>query len=349
MATVARGGENTDALCSNGIDDDCNGYIDCNDFRCSRNAAVSVCSGMPTDAGTGTDTGTGGPDVTVTPTTITAAGGSVARMSFAAFGDVRPMNYNDTAGYPIDVVTLVMSGIQSMNPSFAIGTGDYMFATNASAVNAQLGMYLSAERMYSGYVFHAAGNHECTGTVNFICPSETSSPESQGFRSMLQRDFSHVYHDFVVHTGLGDAHFILTAPNFWDAAQEAWFNAALDAPGNRYTIVVAHEPPDAIGPPASSATIEAAIAARPGRVSLRLYGHTHEFRPVTPNGVVTGNAGAPLATGATYHGFVIVQQRDDGNLQITEYEVGSAAPTAACSFIVTPAGALSGSTPHCPR
>lgn len=40
--------ENTNAACSDGIDNDCNGFFDCNDFSCSRNAAVNICP----DAGT---------------------------------------------------------------------------------------------------------------------------------------------------------------------------------------------------------------------------------------------------------------------------------------------------------
>ncbi len=40
---VAKADENTDALCSDGIDNDGNGYTDCDDHSCSRNAAVTVC------------------------------------------------------------------------------------------------------------------------------------------------------------------------------------------------------------------------------------------------------------------------------------------------------------------
>ena len=37
--------ESDDASCGNGVDDDGNGYTDCDDFACSRNLAVSVCPG----------------------------------------------------------------------------------------------------------------------------------------------------------------------------------------------------------------------------------------------------------------------------------------------------------------
>jgi hypothetical protein len=40
---VPSGMENTNATCGDGIDNDCNGFFDCNDFACSRNVAVNIC------------------------------------------------------------------------------------------------------------------------------------------------------------------------------------------------------------------------------------------------------------------------------------------------------------------
>jgi hypothetical protein len=39
----ASGLENTNAACSDGVDNDCDGYVDCNDFNCSRTATVTLC------------------------------------------------------------------------------------------------------------------------------------------------------------------------------------------------------------------------------------------------------------------------------------------------------------------
>ena len=50
-ACTASGAENTDTACSDGVDNDCNGYVDCNDFGCSRTPAVTVCG----DAGSALD------------------------------------------------------------------------------------------------------------------------------------------------------------------------------------------------------------------------------------------------------------------------------------------------------
>jgi hypothetical protein len=57
---VPRGTENTNAACSDRIDNDCDGFIDCGnagtlpDFDCTRTATVTVC---PRDGGTPVDTG----------------------------------------------------------------------------------------------------------------------------------------------------------------------------------------------------------------------------------------------------------------------------------------------------
>ena len=42
--------EEDDAKCSDGIDNNNNGYTDCEDFDCSKNANVTVCPSEDTDA-----------------------------------------------------------------------------------------------------------------------------------------------------------------------------------------------------------------------------------------------------------------------------------------------------------
>jgi predicted phosphodiesterase len=85
--------------------------------------------------------------------------------------------------------------------------------------------------------------------------------------------------------------------------------------------------------------IEQAIAARAGGVTLRMYGHTHTYRKIDTNAVITGNAGAPLDGSSTY-GFALVTQRADGDIVITQYEIGRP-PMAMLSFVVHPDGTLS--------
>jgi hypothetical protein len=71
---------------------------------------------------------------------------------------------------------------------------------------------------------------------------------------------------------------------------------------------------------------------------MRLYGHTHEYRRISTNAVISGNAGAPLEVPTSSYGFLMVQQRSDGNVVVTAYDVGTP-PTIRDSFVVTPQGA----------
>jgi hypothetical protein len=150
-------------------------------------------------------------------------------------------------------------------------------------------------------------------------------------------DYDHVYYDFTVRTRHGDAHFIATAPNAWNDTQRAWLDRVLAVPA-RYTFVLAHEPPDSSRPSGSDA-IEQAMMRRSGGITLRLYGHVHNYQHPLPNAIVTGNAGAPLTGTGSYFGFVIVQQQEDANLVVTAYEIGSP-PMVRDSFVLTPEGTL---------
>ena len=265
---------------------------------------------------------------------VTATGGTVDLLNFGVFGDVRPNTQDDTANYPTAVFTQVIDGMVSLSPQFIVGTGDYMYVAtfHAPIVTAQLDIFQSVEQRYSGHVFHALGNHECTGGTASNCPSGNETPNILAFRARLIADEPALYYDFTVHTSMGDAHFIVTAPNAWSTAQATWLNTAL-AQTAHYTFVVAHEPPTSPGPPPGSVPIETAISARSPAVTLRMYGHTHDYRQIDTNAVIAGNAGAPLSgTNGTY-GFASVMQRADGDIVVTEYSIGRP-PMAMGSFVV---------------
>jgi hypothetical protein len=202
-------------------------------------------------------------------------------------------------------------------------------------------MFLGAEASFHNHVFHAMGNHECTGVVASNCPLGNESPNVIAYISRLASSYGgRPYFDWVVHTRLGDAHFIATAPNAWSSAQQTWLQSAL-AQSATYTFIAEHESPNASGPPAGCATIESMIAARAGGITLRLYGHTHEYEHLSAyNAVVDGNAGAPfdgLSVAGQYYGFGIVDQRSDGNIVFTAYQSGSP-PMVHDTWVVTPAG-----------
>jgi len=291
-------------------------------------------SGVASDAVTAADGEASDASTSDVPAMIGADGGTVSRLRFAVFGDARPPSPNDTANYPAAVVASVMSGIASLGPQFVVGTGDYMFADDDTAVSAQVGMLLAAEASVTVPFFHGLGNHECTGASASNCPNGDETPNMRAFRSMLAPGRAAPYYDFTVHTGLGDAHFVITAPNAWGPAEQQWLQQALGQPA-RYTIVAAHEPAGEREAP-GSVPIEDAIAAR-GGVTLRLYGHTHEYRRLAPNAVINGNAGAPLSSRRGTYGFALVEQRDDGNLVVTAYDVGTP-PMVHDSFVLAPDG-----------
>jgi hypothetical protein len=60
-ATGEEGPENTNAACMDGIDNDGNNFVDCDDFDCSMNPDVTVCDGATSNpTGQDDDDGTGG-------------------------------------------------------------------------------------------------------------------------------------------------------------------------------------------------------------------------------------------------------------------------------------------------
>jgi hypothetical protein len=74
-------------------------------------------------------------------------------------------------------------------------------------------------------------------------------------------------------------------------------------------------------------------------VTLALFGHTHEFRKVSANQIISGNGGAPLASGygaGSNYGYLLVEQLSDGNLSVSEIDEASGNVTE--SWKVTPQG-----------
>src|SRR5262245_2387202 len=102
---------------------------------------------------------------------IKGGGDEQTLLKFAVFGDVRPANLNATADYPTAVITAVFTQAQALGAQFAVGTGDYMFAKTAAAVDAQVALLLQAESNFKGPVYHDLGNHECTGYTDSNCPA----------------------------------------------------------------------------------------------------------------------------------------------------------------------------------
>jgi hypothetical protein len=120
------------------------------------------------------------------------------------------------------------------------------------------------------------------------------------------------YYSFDIATDKGAAKFVFIAANAWDDPQRQWLEAELARP-TPYTFVVRHEPPGNTEAP-GAAPSDSIIHAHP--LTIGFYGHTHTYRRLGANEVISGNGGAPISYG--YYGFLYVEQREDGNVEVRE-------------------------------
>ncbi len=256
---------------------------------------------------------------------------SANALRFAVFGDVRPAQPNDTAHYPTAIATALFQQIAARAPSFVVGTGDYMFvsSSNNQGVLDQLGALKSAEQAYAGPIYHALGNHECTGATASNCPLGGETANMRGFMDMLvPAGTSTPYYRVDGATPRGAAKVVLVAANAWSDAQAAWLEAQLAEP-TAYTFVVRHEAPS-VSETAGAAASEAIIAKHP--LTLELLGHWHRYEKLDDKHVVSGNAGAPLSGGS--YGFVLVDLSTNGNLAVSE--IDQATGDATDTFTICP-------------
>jgi hypothetical protein len=266
----------------------------------------------------------------------TADGGEPSGlMTLAVFGDCRPPNLEGTSQYPSQIVSGIFTLAQSNGAQFVIGTGDYMFSNTVAGVAAQLQLFAKSKGMFTaGPVYLAMGNHECTGYTASNCPNLNETPNIQAFMSQLvPPGVTKPYYRFDVATPLGKAKFVVTAANAWDTTQESWLKTQL-AEATPYTFVVRHEPAADTQAPGVSPS-EAVILQFP--FTLELNGHTHEYRHVDTQHVISGNAGAPLQSNSgSRYGFLMLRQQANGNINVTEIE--EATGNTLDTWTVTPAG-----------
>src|SRR5262249_19190281 len=126
---------------------------------------------------------------------------------------------------------------------------------------------------------------------------------------------------------------IFVAANAWDGTEQAWLEAQLAQP-TAYTFVVRHEPPGNTQAPGAGPS-DSIIAQHP--LTIGFYGHAHEYRRVSTNQAIVGNGGAPLQSTSYAYGFVYVEQRPDGNVQVQSIRSDNGA--VIDSWAVTPSGA----------
>jgi hypothetical protein len=260
----------------------------------------------------------GGATATCTPAPADSAG----RFRFAVFGDVRPRNPDDTASYPTAIITSLFQEIAAQSPQLVVGTGDYMFAstTNDASVQTQLGDLLSAEQAFAGPIYHAMGNHECTGATASNCPNGTETANMRAFMSkLIPAGTQTPYYRVDVDTGAGMAKLVFIAANAWSQAQADWLETQLADP-TAYTYVVRHEAAT-ITETNGAVASEAIVQKHP--LTLELLGHTHRYSRIDDKHIISGNAGAPLSGG--HYGFVLVDLLTNGDLSVSEIDQATGA------------------------
>ncbi len=260
---------------------------------------------------------------------VTARGGTMNRLHFAVVGDTRPAVINDTLHYPTPIITGIFKAVEAANPrpAFAVTTGDYIFASpNGDQGAAQFDLYLGARSNFSGPLFPAFGNHECTGWTTSNCGPGIGSGETKTYKAFMTKMLgplgeSRAYYSRRVDAtdGSWSAKFVVVAPNSWSDAQGVWLEQALSEP-TTYTFLVRHEPATT-APGASEAPgvrPSEAIAQR-HPLTLALEGHAHTWMRLRgTKELVVGNGGAPI-TGSAQFGYTVISQRADGALVITNY------------------------------
>jgi hypothetical protein len=94
-----------------------------------------------------------------------------------------------------------------------------------------------------------------------------------------------------------------------------------------------HESVDSTGAPTGATASEPIVTSHP--YTLELLGHTHEYRHVDTQHVISGNAGAPLQSGGNY-GLLLVEQQTNGNITVSEIDESTG--NATDTWTVSPTG-----------
>ena len=278
------------------------------------------------------------------PTTFGARGGAVSALSFVVVGDTRPANVDDTAAYPFAIARKIFEDVQSLDPvpPFGVSTGDYVFASPRGAQAApQLDLYLRARSAFSGLMFPAMGNHECTGATTSNCGPSGADGTTDNYSQFLAKLLlplgqSSPYYDVRVDSETRDwtAKFVFVAANAWSGDQAKWLDAALAQP-TTYTFVVRHEPAAATAAPGVVPS-EQIMSRHP--LTLAVVGHSHTYAKSGPREVLFGNGGAPLTSSAKNYGFGWLRRRHDGAIQVDALDYDTLARDASFEFAINADG-----------
>ena len=272
-------------------------------------------TGSGSNPGSGSDLGSGG------------SGG----LTFAIVGDTRPSSVDDTANYPTAIITKIFQDIQSATPpvQFAIGTGDYQYASTTGSEQApQIAKYMTARAGYSGPFYPAMGNHECTGFTDSNCGTGNSdgiTKNMTAFMSTMLAPISetdpYYVESFAAPDNSWTAKVVVIACNAWTSTQASWLAQQL-AVSTTYTFVVRHESVADMSTTECAAS-QTTVNAHP--LTLLIVGHTHEYsHESSDKEIINGIGGAPLTSGTNY-GYTLVVRNSDGTLTVTTYDYKSGA------------------------
>jgi hypothetical protein len=290
--------------------------------------ACSACAG-PGNMNPGDDMGSNGSGSNGSGSNGSGSNGSgstVSDLVFAVVGDTRPPSIDDTANYPTDIITKIYQDVQaeSSQPKFVVATGDYQFTSPSYSEQVpQLNKYMAARAAFSGPVYPAMGNHECTGATDSNCGAGATDGITKNMTEFIDMMLSPVgistpyYVENIKATDSSwSAKFVFVACNAWSSTQSAWLESQLAQP-TTYTFVVRHESASAVSQTPCQAS-QSIITSHP--LTLLIVGHTHEYRHESyDKEIIVGNGGAPLTSGVNY-GYVIVSRNASGTLTITAYD-----------------------------
>ncbi|MCL2448997.1 MAG: lamin tail domain-containing protein [Polyangiaceae bacterium] len=278
---------------------------------------------------------------------------TLSTLEFGAFGDVRPNNPNDTAGYPDTILSAIFSGLTSLGVSFTVDVGDHCFQSTTSSgsyCHTQFVSHFMADMAahYSGTLIPTMGNHEGCGTdaaTTGNCTSWSSGLIHDYLVDIVEPttgQSASPYYSLLAHGSWGTAKFVFVAANAWTSAQNTWLTSTLNVP-TTYTFVLRHEPSNDTRAPGVTPS-ESLLASHhgAGTLTLSITGHTHLVQ--LPGGTqpygdtygatqayetIIGNGGAPLDAGP-YYGFVVFTRRArDGAIVGQAYEAMSSDGTTS--------------------
>jgi hypothetical protein len=304
------------------------------------NPANDTCQPAPIGCGTPGAPYSPGPAPTGT---VGASGGSVSRLYFAIVGDTRPPDEDETASYPSAVITQIYQDLQALQPppSFALSTGDYQYANPTGTQGAaQVDMYLTARAKYSGTLFPAMGNHECTGLTASNCGTGNADGITNNYTTFLTKLLAPIqqtnpYYEIDINApdGSWTSKFLFVAANAWTQTQANWLDAAM-AKATTYTFLIRHEPvasdtAPGVGPAQNIMTQHP--------YTLSITGHTHTYQHSGPREIIIGNGGAPLSGGVDY-GFGMISQQSSGTIAVDVIDYTSGLSDPSFHFVVNPDG-----------